>query len=396
MNRTGLVVANLDCEQEYARDPHRRRPPDRLPAPVRRMISSAGALMVVFARDGDVLWTPEPIDRERVALARGRDIGFVSGQLDRQVDRRGRHYSKILSWAETETIAALRPEPGESRRSDAVSSWPQLVWRVWPDPALARRGNDRRHGFAIARELGSILPGSAILSSPEMLVRHLARRGHEYGHQGAWVLKAPFSAAGRQRVRRRGRRLDDRIRKRVVRLFHRCGELVFEPWVDRLVDFGCVGMVLGPDQSILLPPHRLYCDAAGVFRGVGVGKPDHWPEQVIDAARAIGECAGRVARYLGRDGYRGPFGIDGFAYRDAHGKRRVHALCEINARLSFGHIAHALAAHYPERPVTLRLGSGPVPRCEGAEETIVPLLLPGQSDDTSAWLEVASRHPFER
>ena len=49
--------------------------------------------------------------------------------------------------------------------------------------------------------------------------------------------------------------------------------------------------------------------------------------------------------------------VDAFAYRDGDGTRRFHPLCEINARLTFGWIARALAA----RLGTRRLGFGPPP-----------------------------------
>jgi hypothetical protein len=52
--------------------------------------------------------------------------------------------------------------------------------------------------------------------------------------------------------------------------------------------------------------------------------------------------ADRVAHALREAGYRGPFGIDAFRWRDAAGAVHLHPLCEINARLTFAHIAHAL------------------------------------------------------
>ena len=55
-------------------------------------------------------------------------------------------------------------------------------------------------------------------------------------------------------------------------------------------------------------------------------------------------------------GYHGPFAIDAFAYRDG-AARRFHPVCEINARYSFGWIAHALAA----RLGTTKLGFGRAP-----------------------------------
>jgi hypothetical protein len=127
-----------------------------------------------------------------------------------------------------------------------------------------------------------------------------------------------------------------------------------------------------------------------VFRGITVGPPEQWTAPAMaaaaaDAARRAREVAAEVARRLARDGYQGPFGIDGFVFRDRRGQLRVHAMCEINARLSFGFVAHALARVHARGPVRLRLGSGAVP---AASPRIIPLLGPGQSDPTSAWLEL--------
>ena len=103
--------------------------------------------------------------------------------------------------------------------------------------------------------------------------------------------------------------------------------------------------------------------------------------------------ASRVGSQLAQDGYRGPFGIDGFVYRGSDGQTRVHPLCEINARLSFGFVARALARHREAGAVTLRLGSGPIPRSPPAQDRsarIIPLLDPAPDDPTSAWLVATS------
>jgi hypothetical protein len=374
-----LIVANLDCEQDYGRAPR------EMPAPVMRRISAVGSLLAVFGRPGDTLWTPEPVERARIALPGVAAMGVASGPLAAQ-----RPPDALLCWGETQATSSLcpaRPDPAPE-----LENWPDSLWQLRPDPEIARRCNDRRYCLQIAQELGMALPGAAVLSSMDELMEHLDQGSHEYGHEGTWVLEAPFSASGRLRLRRRGCTLDHAARARAARLFAAFGELVFQPWMDRVLDAGCVGVIAGTERWRLLPPHGLDIDHAGVFRGVTVGTPEQWTVPAMagaaaDAALRAREVAAEVARRLARDGYRGPFGIDGFVFRDHRGQLRVHAMCEINARLSFGFVAHALARAHAGGRVRLRLGSGAAP----ASPSVIPLLGPGRGDPTSAWLELYPR-----
>jgi hypothetical protein len=374
-----LIIANLDCEQDHGNP----RAPRRLPAPVMRRISAAGTLLAVFGRPGDTLWTPEPVAPARLAGRRVADLRVVSGPLAAQA-----RPDALLCWGETRATWALGPaRPGPAPE---LENWPDALWQLRAAPEIARRCNDRRYCLEIARELGTALPGAAVLRSVNELVEHLGQGGNEHGHDGAWVLEAPFSASGRLRLRRRGRFLDQAALSRAGRLFAAFGELVFQPWVDRVLDAACLGVIAGPERWRVLPPHGLDIDHAGVFRGITVGPPERWAapdmaEVAADAALRARDMAAEVARRLARDGYRGAFGIDGFVFRDHRGQLRVHAMCEINARLSFGFVAHALARVHDLSQLRLRLGGDAPP---AASPRIIPLLGPGQGDATSAWLEL--------
>ena len=76
-----------------------------------------------------------------------------------------------------------------------------------------------------------------------------------------------------------------------------------------------------------------------------------------------------VATILRDHGYRGPFGIDGFRWRDADGHLAVQPLCEINARLTFGHVARRFAERLGIARVELQVGHREIPDGPG----IVPL-----------------------
>ncbi|MFT3692340.1 MAG: hypothetical protein QM831_04310 [Kofleriaceae bacterium] len=194
----------------------------------------------------------------------------------------------------------------------------------WADPA-AKHVNDRR--FAL--ELGLALPGTQTFRSLEQLERILATE-----QPGKWVAKAPWSAAGRSRIHGVDNAIkhDDRIA--LPRLLAFAGELVYEPWMNRQFDLAVCGTV--GDSVELLPPHTLLSGPNGSFHGIDLTPP------ALEAAELdqLLLAAERAGHLLQAHGYRGPFGIDAFVYSTMHG-RQIHPLCEINARHTFGHVAHA-------------------------------------------------------
>lgn len=431
-----IIVANLDCEAAFAEAAgvSRYHPSHE----VAQRISALGTLMAAFGQDGDALWTPAPVDPARV---RGPvRVTLHAGQLADVPGAGPAHAASWLAWGETREVAAARrttardrdagssepgrPGPGEpaspaptaptapieptalngpaapteptalngptapteAAALNGPTDWPAKInWLDWlwaspPDPEATWRCNDRRFCVPVQEALGCRLPGAGLVDSLEALRAHLAAL--DPGPDQGWVLKAPFSASGRLRVRRRGGDLDRGIEARITRLLTRFGALCFEPWMERVLDIGCLGLVADADTCHLFPPHRLETDHAGVFRGIAIADagwlaPAHH-QAVVHAARAAG-------RALGQAGYRGPFGIDAFVYRpaDAPGAQALQPLCEINARLSFGFIAHALSRRLGLSRLRLCVGTGAPP----AAADVVPLLLPGAHDDTAAWIE---------
>jgi hypothetical protein len=241
----------------------------------------------------------------------------------------------------------------------------------WGAPAsdAIRAVADRRFALAIREQIGAPLPDTRVVASVAELEAHVAALP-------AWIAKAPITAAGRDRVRRRGAP-DDPIRARLARLFARHGSLIVEPWLDRVADFGQSGTVSASGAVELAPPHGLYVDDGGGFAGIAIGTAaletdEH--AQLTDAARACGAA-------LADAGYAGAFTIDAFAWRDAAGARRFHPLCELNPRLTFGFVARAWADR-AGAPLVLRVGEGAPP--PGA----IALVLPAPDDPTSAWLEL--------
>jgi hypothetical protein len=192
---------------------------------------------------------------------------------------------------------------------------------VWAQPD-AKPVNDRRFALALAQRLGCALPGAQVIRDPS-----------ELAIAGPWVAKAPWTTAGRDRCFR----ADE-----LAPLLAQHGELVVEPWLPRALDVAlCADTEVG-----MLPPHRLLTSEQGTFRGIELAvqlAPEHMRE-LVRVARAVRDA-------LVAAGYHGPYGIDAFVRADGG----FHPLCEINARMTFGHVAHALGDRFGARS----LGLGP-------------------------------------
>jgi len=320
-----VVLANLDAEATWAGVV--------LPARVRARLGATAVLLAALAPEDAreiEIWAPAAVDPARLRAAPG--------------------------WV----VPVMRV--GTPARADLA----------WADPA-ARAANDRRVSLAIAEQLGVALPGARVIRSLAELDAHVADGGAAASPDGRWVCKAPWTAAGRDRAHGQGPAAGE-VRGRVGNLLARTGELVFEPWLDRLADAGACAMIAADGSVEVAPPHGLASSAAGSFVGIdvaadGLGAAER--AQLVAVTRA-------AALAVACTGYRGPLGVDAFAYRDATGARAFHPLCEINARYTFGAVARALARRLGGGTHTL--GFGPPP----PEATV--LIAPAPGDPFTAWL----------
>jgi hypothetical protein len=315
-----IIYANLDQEARWART--------TLPQHVTRRISAAALLLTAFTPDGESteLHVPGPVDASR------------------------------LRFGNAVAHASIPPR-----------------WDVaWADPR-AEEANDRRRSLQLVNDLGIGLPGARVIQSLPELDEHLAANGAEAGFERRWVCKAPWTAAGRDRAHGTGDVIDGELRVYLGRMLQRFGVLTFEPWMDRVLDLG-VTVQLRDDGSLQVDrPHTLLVDPRGAFTGIDLVEPalTHDEHSLLD--RTV-HAAGELLRGLG---YTGAFTVDAFVYR-RHGMRKLHSLCELNARHSFGHVARALHAKLGIRI----LGFGPPPPSEPDAKILVS---PATDDPFVAW-----------
>jgi hypothetical protein len=402
------IAGNLDGEAEFARLEalERSRRGDKAPPPgvpgfalpqqVSKAIAAFATLLRAFAREGDFLWTPEPVDSSRLPPVPGLPApSLESGPLEKLPPA-----LKTLSWAETPSVEKARRRGllGGMEETLPVSPVRSLEERLWesspPAPDVAARVNHRAFCLQAARELGQALPGAALLRSVAELEAHLHEGGARASSAGEWVVKAPHSAAGRSRLRGRGSKIDAASSRRLERLLELHGAVLFEPWMDRVEDFGALSLV-DETGSRFLGIHKQIVDSGGVFRGILLPPDDvRAPWLAEEEEGLLQATVGEVGRRLFEAGYRGPFGVDAWRYRSAQGEIKLQALGEINARMSFGLVARGLAARLrssgvmdPGSPLRLSLGKALPGESSPGKSKVLPLLLPGAEAQGAAWIE---------
>lgn len=389
-----LIVGNLDCEGELARSG-----PALSPTAL-RTISGVATLLRVFAADDDRLWTPAPVDASRLATVGDLpEPRLVSGPLPDLEPA-----DAVLAWGETSTIERLRgaqgkTRPSTSRRVSTDAPLHEILWDLpRPSAAAIRRVHHRTFSLDVASALGHALAGARTVSSPGEVEDHLRAGGAALSPRGEWVLKAPFSAAGRWRFLGSGNgALTGRDRRAVENLFSRCGELLFEPWLDRTDDFGCTAIVT-PESLERVSFHRQDIDARGGFRGVCLpSSRSSVPWLDPDERELLESVLDAVGNALRAADHVGPFTVDSWRHRDANGELRYHPLGEINARMTVGLVARALIERLAptltlnpgnDTPVRLHIATTEQDR-PSPDGGSIPLLGPDATSPVAISLELA-------
>lgn len=193
-----------------------------------------------------------------------------------------------------------------------------------PPVDVLRRVNSR----AFASSLGATLPGAAFVTEVEV-ARTLLRTAPPVG-QG-WRVKHAHGMAGRNQRIVLPTAIDEAA-LRFVRAGLAGAGVQIEPNVAIETEYAVHGFIGEDGTPALGTLVRQQCDARGAWvatEPIGVDAPS-------DVVDRMTEEAGRVAVALAAADYFGPFGVDGFTYRDRTGGLCLQPRSEINARYSMG------------------------------------------------------------
>ncbi len=228
-----------------------------------------------------------------------------------------------LCWCPTPTALALLAKRG-------------LPAAPCPSFEIVQKVNHRRFCF----ELGAALPGTAWLEDRTAIETALADK------KGAWVLKRPHSLAGSGRRIVRDGHLNAGDQRWIEASVRHSG-VVLEPWVETVGELVAHGY-LGRGGEVTLGDVCVQrVDRHGRWLGTEVN-----PSIPVSDRESMHASARNVAMALAREGYFGPFGIDGYRYRDGH-EVRLNPLSEINARYTTGW-AVGMGTRRPDREACSR------------------------------------------
>ena len=282
-------VLNLDAEMEMAQ-PRGYTPSRRVRAEVER---ARRALVGLVARGAVVLEAGEPAPQA------------VTGAVGR-------------AWS---------PTPSALRRLRDAGAVPEAA----PPFDVIRRVNAR----AFSAGLGQGLPGGALVESVAAFQAVVAAPSAS----GIWLAKRAFSVAGRGRKKLRAGAVTAED-LRWVRASLREGALQVEPWVEIATELALHGRVAPGGHVELGEPTVQEVDAHGAFVDAHRARPGELSDEVVEA---LLDEARRVAEALRDAGYFGPFGVDGYLYREGSALR-LNPRGEINARYS---MAWAIGMGHP-------------------------------------------------
>lgn len=303
-----VYAMNPGCEDEVARPGHTPR------ASLAALAHDLAPLFTLVAGAEDVVITPRP-----PGAAWRRQLVDAGLALPEYVvsaaELAGRKTSGCVPWGQSPDAARLfapleSPAWAPATR-DAYSKVVAMQWRKELEPASE---------------------GHVCVSLAE--AEAAAARG--------WILKAPWSTAGRDR--KRGP-LDDAGRAWAARVLAEQGALRAEPWRERVLDLS-FHLDLG-DTDRFVGTCRFDTTPNGQFSGTRpgrwlLGEPPEIRRALSGRLRPTGEAlAALLGPRLRALGVRGPVGVDAFLWRDGD-TLRLDPLVEVNPRWTMGRLSLAL------------------------------------------------------
>lgn len=282
-----------------------------------RMSAERAPSWIALAEEGDLIWTPEPIPHSFWESLTTQGLPRV-----RSVNEPPKKEFELVPWGWS---------PSTRRLGFRTSQ---------PSGEAVRLGNSREWSYELERQLGVALPGAARIKRIEEIadvVRRSASQFSEPESEHAWVIKANFGMAARERVLGRGPMLTTANERWLQRRLQSDGAVFFEPWLRRRAEVGIQWTLPKSDHG---QPHLhgitpLLTDKQGGYLG---------SEFSLDAIvqtewQRVVEVSQQAACHLQQLGYFGPLGIDAAIYEDSAERALARPLQDINARYTMGRLA---------------------------------------------------------
>lgn len=319
-----VYLFNPSCEDEVARG----RPGHSPNAQVAALTADLAPLMVFLAarEDAVILPTlPSAAWLKQIAAA-GFPLPEVVQSPAALADRK---LAALVPWGRSPQVeTAYAPLTGalwQDAMRPAFSKVEALRWRA---DVLAALGEDW------------LAPAEGDVVTTRAEGEAAAARG--------WILKAPWSTAGRDR--RRGP-LDAAGVAWLDRILATQGAVRAEPWRERVLDLSFHYELGDTMRSVgtcrfLTTPNGQFC---GTMPGRWMGELPHDQARLFNGdgqdPRRLRRVADTIGRVLGPAlaalGIRGAVGVDAFVYRDGD-RLRLDPLVEVNPRYTMGRVSLAL------------------------------------------------------
>ncbi len=337
---------NANCEEQVALG----RPGLTPPRQVAELEADFQALpMLLCARDDVVLLREKP---SPAFLRRMQELGFaipefVECSAEGLAALAERKVNALRPWGwSPDSARLLAPLIAGLPRGGEKSCWGRplrpLYAKSWSAARLAE--------FLAAQEAdylcGADVVGTACAATDQVLaeIGRLAEAGFD-----SVVVKAIYGSSGRGQIHCRGGQVRTEQRGRLKNILRQQGQVVVEPWLDKVVDLS-LHFDVGAEGAEVTGWTRFTTDGRGQYRGTFVGSLIAGLDEEVKRflygdgrdARRLQHLGEQLAEWLAEPmrtaGYQGPVGVDAMVYR-GRDHLRLKPIVEVNPRTTMGRVA---------------------------------------------------------
>ena len=329
-----LIVGNFDFEHELA------SPRYQATRNLQRLNAELSCHLMALAATGDFVCLPEQPEHEFVkALQQRLGVEFCcQSLLLSAINPVEASNLQLIPWGWSEAVRRIGTSCGVVLRG--------------PEQTSVRMANSRRASVELERELGLELKGSRVLGSLQDFhdaVDAISQTEKTPRENVSWVVKAEFGMSARERVVGRGALLQTPTLRWLEKRLAAGEWLVFEPWLDRVAEFGILFWIHSPERIAdgaekveRIAVTKLLTDATGRYVGSTMQSFQHGSNEQAELLASTVSQASLFVSKLAQRGYFGPIGIDAMLHRNHKGELEFRPIQDVNARCTMGFIARRL------------------------------------------------------